>query len=162
VRGEPGEGAYDATGPAAGTDRLVRSLDEAAVRPGSNVWAELGSTWFVLLRRPEEAAHVLGKLLLAVGEDRVLWGTDSVWYGPAQPLVDAFRAFRIPESYRERFGYPELTPAVKAKILGLNAAALYGVDPAAAQRRAREDDLAWVRAAVEEARRTGTPRLDGS
>lgn len=28
---------------------------------------------------PLEAAHVLGKLLLAVGEDRILWGTDSVW-----------------------------------------------------------------------------------
>ena len=43
----------------------------------------------------------IGKLLLAVGEDRILWGTDSVWYGPPQPLIDAFRAFTIPERLRE-------------------------------------------------------------
>jgi hypothetical protein len=35
------------------------------------VYAELGSTWFLMLRRPREAAHVLGKLLFAVGEDGV-------------------------------------------------------------------------------------------
>ena len=81
--------------------------------PHSNVYAELGSTWFLMLRRPREAAHVLGKLLLAVGEDRILWGTDSVWYGPPQSLIDAFRAFRIPESMQEEFGYPELTIAVQ-------------------------------------------------
>jgi predicted TIM-barrel fold metal-dependent hydrolase len=71
---------------------------------------------------------VLGKLLLAVGENRVLWGTDSVWYGPPQPLVDALRAFTIPGWMQEEFGYPPLTPAIKAKILGGNAAALYGLD----------------------------------
>jgi hypothetical protein len=58
--------------------RLVSSLRDAGVPAGSNVWAELGSTWFLVLRRPTEAAHVLGKLLLAVGEDRILWGTAGV------------------------------------------------------------------------------------
>jgi uncharacterized protein len=70
---------------------------------------------------------VLGKLLLAVGEDRVLWGTDSVWYGPPQPLIDAFRSFTIPERLREAYGYPELTPELKQKVLGGNAARLYGI-----------------------------------
>ena len=99
------------------------------MRPGANVWAELGSTWSLVLRRPLEAAHVLGKLLLAVGEDRILWGTDSVWYGPPQPLIDAFRAFVIPERLQEAHGYPALTPEVKQKILGGNAsAALYGIE----------------------------------
>jgi len=89
---DPGheEGAHDAD-PQRGVSRLVSSLATAGVKPGANVWAELGSTWSLILRRPEEAAHVLGKLLLAVGEDRILWGTDSVWYGPPQPLIDAFR-----------------------------------------------------------------------
>jgi predicted TIM-barrel fold metal-dependent hydrolase len=72
---------------------------------------------------------VLGKLLRAVGEDRILWGTDSIWYGPPQFLIDAFRAFTIPQRMQDEFGYPPLTPAVKAKILGPNAAALYGFDP---------------------------------
>ena len=80
----------------------MSSLADAGVGPGANVWAELGSTWSLVLRRPVEAAHVLGKLLLAVGEDRILWGTDSVWYGPPQPLIDAFRAFTIPERLQRR------------------------------------------------------------
>jgi len=125
------EGPHDAD-PRRGVSRLVTSLADAGVPPGANVYAELGSTWYLMLRRPTEAAHVLGKLLLAVGEDRVLWGTDSVWYGAPQPLIDAFRAFQIPESMRDAFGYPALTDAVKAKILGLNAARLYGVDITAA------------------------------
>jgi predicted TIM-barrel fold metal-dependent hydrolase len=121
------EGSYDED-PDRGVSRLVTSLADAGVGPGSNVYAELGSTWFLMLRRPQEAAHVLGKLLLAVGEDRILWGTDSVWYGAPQPLIDAFRAFRIPERMQEQFGYPALSEGAKAKILGVNATALYGID----------------------------------
>jgi uncharacterized protein len=121
------EGAH-ADGPDRGVSRLVTSLARAGVEPGANVYAELGSTWYLMLRRPQEAAHVLGKLLLAVGEDRILWGTDSVWYGAPQRLIDAFRAFRIPESMQERFGYPPLTDTAKAKILGLNASRLYDLD----------------------------------
>ena len=138
-----------------GVNRLIASLQRADVPDDGNVWAELGSTWACLVRRPEEAAHVLGKLLLTLGEDRVLWGTDSVWYGPAQPLIDAFRAFVIPERLRERYGYPELTAERKAKILGGNAAGVYEIDLEAAARVAREDDLAWVGAALSEAREKG-------
>ncbi len=144
------EGPFAPETEGVGTSRLVASLRDAGLRPGANVYAELGSTWFCLIRRPEEAAHVLGKLLLAVGEDRVLWGTDSIWYGPSQPAIDAFRAFQIPEELRERHGYPELTPRIKAKILGGNAARVYGIDLAQARATAASDDLAWVRAALRE------------
>lgn len=133
------EGAH-AADPHRGVSRLVTSLTTAGVGPGANVYAELGSTWFLMLRRPREAAHVLGKLLLAVGEDRILWGTDSVWYGPPQALIDAFRAFRIPESMQEEFGYPALTDAAKAKILGANASALYDIDLS----RVSVPDRAWL------------------
>lgn len=145
-----GEREYRDSAESQGTDRLIKSLRDAGIEPGGNVYAELGSTWYILIKRPEEAAHVLGKLLLALGEDNILWGTDSVWYGSAQPLIDAFRAFEIPESYQERYGYPALTEAIKAKILGLNAARVYGVDCQATMQRARTDDLAWVKEAVEE------------
>ena len=60
------EGAFDPIAPH-GVDRLVASLADAGIAPGANVYAELGSTWYLMLRRPVEAAHVLGKLLLAVG-----------------------------------------------------------------------------------------------
>ena len=101
---------------------------------------------------------MLGKLLRAVGEDRVLWGTDSIWYGSPQPLIDAFRAFRIPDAWCERYGYPPLTREIKAKILGANAARVYGIDLARARAAAQRDDLAWVRQALAEVRQRGTPR----
>jgi predicted TIM-barrel fold metal-dependent hydrolase len=129
---EPGgvEGRFSPDG--GGVDRLVRSLADAGVAPGGNVYAELGSTWFNVLRDPDQAAHVLGKLLAAVGPERVLWGTDSIWYGSPQDQIEAFRAFTIVPEAQERFGYPALTEPVKRRILGANAADLHGVDLAAA------------------------------
>jgi hypothetical protein len=121
------EGPYDENG--RGVDRLVRTLADAGVAPGGNVYAELGSTWFNVMRDPEQAAHTLGKLLVAVGPDNVLWGTDSIWYGSPQAQIEAFRAFEITPEYQEQFGYPALTDDVKRRILGANSAALYGVDP---------------------------------
>jgi hypothetical protein len=121
------ERAYDPDARRGGIDSLVRSLRENDVAPGSNVYAELGSTWRYLMRDPEQAAHALGKLLLAVGEDNVLWGTDSIWYGSPQDQIQAFRAFQIAERLREAHGYPELTPRLRAKILGLNATKPYGI-----------------------------------
>jgi hypothetical protein len=153
----PDEGPYPVDGPWHGTDRLVRSLLTAGVVPGSNVYAELGSTWFALIRRPAEAAHVLGKLLLAVGEDNVLWGSDSIWYESPQPLIDAFRAFQIPESFQERWGYPALTAEVKEKVLGLNAARVYKINVDQALARRNNDEVEWVRSALAEFRRSGTP-----
>lgn len=136
------EGAYNAASPQ-GVDTLVRAINDESIAPGSNLYAELGSTWRnVMLTNDDQAAHVLGKLLLAVGEDRLLWGTDSIWYGSPQDQIMAFRAFQIPEALRAAHGYPELTPAIKAKILGLNAAQLYGVDPTATLCEIKEDQLA--------------------
>jgi predicted TIM-barrel fold metal-dependent hydrolase len=115
------------------------------------VYAELGTTWFCLISRPLEAAHVLGKLLLTFGEDNIIWGTDAIWYGPTQPATDAFRAFQIPDSLCEEFGYPKLTAETKRKILGANAARVYGIDlDALAAAVARDDGLGWARAAQAE------------
>ncbi|MCU1429661.1 MAG: amidohydrolase 2, partial [Actinomycetia bacterium] len=141
------EGAYDASSPTRGVDRLVASLAGAGIGPGGNVYAELGTTWFLMLRRPLEAAHVLGKLLVALGPERIVWGTDCAWYGSPQPLIDAFRAFRIPPDVRERYGYPPLTNDVKDRILSTNAQALYGTSaPALA-------DRSWVASAAPELER---------
>jgi predicted TIM-barrel fold metal-dependent hydrolase len=121
------EGPYDAGAPHEGVDRLIASLESVGIGHEGNVYAELGSTWFLILRRPAEAAHVLGKLLKTVGPDRILWGTDSIWYGSPQPLIDAFRTFEIPQSFQDRFGYPPLTVETKEKILSHNARRVYSV-----------------------------------
>jgi hypothetical protein len=55
--------------------------------------------------------------------------------------------FQIPEPMREMYGYPELTPEIKAKIFGLNAARIYGVDIGAMRREISEDDVTALRMA---------------
>ncbi len=122
------EGPYNPADPV-GVDSLLKALDDYKVPPNSNVWADLATTWRGLLSDPTQAAHVLGKLLKRLGEDRVLWGTDSVWYGPPQTQIMAFRAFEISAAFQEAFGYPALSSTVKNKVLGLNAATLFGLDP---------------------------------
>ena len=123
------EQPYDAAAKRDGIDTLVRSLLENGVKPGSNVYAELGSTWRFLMREPEQAAHALGKLVKYCGEDNVLWGTDSIWYGSPQDQIQAFRTFQLGRELREKHGYAEITPALRAKIFGLNGAKIYGVTP---------------------------------
>jgi len=130
------EGPYDAKAKF-GVDALVRSMKEAG-NP-TNVYAELGSTWRYVMRNPDQAAHLMGKLLRAFGEDRVLWGTDSIWYGSPQDQIQAFRAFQISRAFQQRYGYPELTPQLKRKVFGLNAARVYGLQPHAMRSKLAKD-----------------------
>ena len=58
------EGAYDPADAARGIDGLVKSLADNAIAPNSNVYAELGSTWRMVMRDPTAAAHTLGKLMI--------------------------------------------------------------------------------------------------
>ena len=111
-----------------GIDTLIQSLIDNEVAPNSNVYAELGSTWRFLMRDPDNAAHALGKLFKYVGEDNVLWGTDSIWYGSPQDQIQAFRTFQISAEFRDRYGYPEITPQLRRKVFGLNAAVPYQID----------------------------------
>ena len=143
------ERAYDANRAAVGVNSLIKALDDHGVPPSSNVWAELGTTWRETMSSPDEAAHVLGKLLTRVGHDRVLWGTDGIWYGSPQPQIMAFRAFQISEELQERHGYPALTPELKAKVFGLNAASLFGIDPELQRCAIAVDDLNAARAEVQ-------------
>jgi hypothetical protein len=149
VAGEK-EGPYD---PARtdGVDSLITSLRQAGVKRNSNVYAELGSTWrFVSTRDPDSAAHLLGKLFKHVGEDNVLWGTDSIWYGSPQDQIQAFRAFQISEALRDAHGYPEITPKLRRKVFGLNAARPYGLKPEEMRRQASADPVARARLAYSE------------
>jgi hypothetical protein len=77
---------------------------------------------------PTVAAHIMGQLMKFMGPDRIVFGSDSVWYGSPQWQIDAMWRFQIPEELRKKYGYPELTEEAKRKILGLNSARLYGLD----------------------------------
>jgi hypothetical protein len=128
--GSAAEGPY-VDGGTTGVNSLITSLKMNGVGPGSNVYGELGTTWFAVMNDPNQAAHVLGKLLLYLGENNVVWGTDSIWYGSPQPQIEAFLRFNISAQFQQMYGYPALTDDIKRKILGLNSARLYGVDPTA-------------------------------
>lgn len=143
------EGPYDPSA-TTGVDTLVRALEDHGIGPNANVWAEVGTTWRETMNDPGQAAHVIGKLLKHVGEDRVMWGTDGIWYGSPQPQIMAFRAFQIDAGVAAEHGYPMLTPAVKAKVFGLNACRLFGLDPEATRCALAADGLEAARA---EARR---------
>ena len=110
-----------------GVDSLILSVQEAGLEPGANVYAELGTTWREWLKDPDQAAHGIGKLIKYLGEDNVVWGTDCIWYGSPQDQIQAFRTFQISPEYQERYGYPAITAQTRAKIFGLNAAPLYGI-----------------------------------
>jgi predicted TIM-barrel fold metal-dependent hydrolase len=100
------------------------------VRPFKNTYAELGTTWASsIVTFPTVAAHLMGQLMKFMGPDRIVFGSDSVWYGSPQWQIDALWRFQIPEDLRKKYGYPELTQDAKRKILGLNSAKLYGVNP---------------------------------
>ncbi|MGB5354933.1 MAG: amidohydrolase family protein [Woeseia sp.] len=139
------EGPYD---PARGEglDGLIQSVEEAGLGKGSNVYAELGSTWRGLMRDADSAAHGIGKLVKHLGEDNVLWGTDSVWYGSPQDQIQAFRTFQIAPKVRDEYGYAEITDRLRAKIFGLNALKPYNLSMDEATMRAKNDIVEQRRA----------------
>jgi uncharacterized protein len=146
--GKP-EGPYDPKSED-GIDVLVTSLQEAGVRPNANVYAELGSTWrFLSMRKPDEAAHALGKLFKYVGEDNILWGTDSIWYGSPQDQIQAFRTFQIAPELRDKHGYPQMTSALRQKVFALNAAKPYNIPIEAMKKHAASDAVAREKLALE-------------
>ncbi len=145
VGGQWPEGPYDEVDPTVmaeypldrGVNSLIKSLRDANIGPNgrdlddpdgpvtTHVYASLNGVWAHLMTsRTDEAMHVLGKLLLHVGEDRILWGTSSLWFGGPQPQIDAFGCFEISQEFQDTYGYPALTEEIRAKILGLNAAAM--------------------------------------
>lgn len=130
-----------------GVDSLIKSVVDNGVAPNTNVYAELGSTWrFLSTRDPESAAHALGKMFKYIGEDNVLWGTDSVWYGSPQDQIQAFRTFQISSELREQHGYPQITPQLRAKVFGLNACVPYNISSEEVLKVAANDTISRARA----------------
>jgi uncharacterized protein len=152
------EGPYTNATKTIGVNRLITSLREAGIGPNQNVYAELGSTWWNIMRTLTQAAHVLGKLLKHVGEDNVVWGTDCLFYGSPQDQIQALRTFHITEEFQERYGYPALTNDIKRKILGLNSARLYGVDPITVPCRFTRRELEHIRRSLPAANAMYGPR----
>ncbi len=84
----------------------------------------------------------MGTLIKGLGEDKVIWGTDSVWWGSPQWQIEAMRRLEIPEDMQKKYGYKPLGAAdgpVKTKIFAGNASKLYKIDPAAAEKMSADN-----------------------
>ena len=116
VRPYPGDDRADSA--ALGIDGLIKSLREnhwdadsfvpRGLEHGNspNVFAELGSTWRLNMGNPDRAGHLIGKLVRHVGPRRVVWGTDSLWFGSPQPEIVAFRALELTEEAKALYHLP--------------------------------------------------------
>ena len=125
-----------------------------------NVYAELGSVWSSVSGNPTRASYLLGKLIYYVGAKRIVWGTDSLWYGSPQAQIVLFRAFQMTDEIKELYDLPyglegdvedptqpAPSPArtIRNGILGRNAAAAYRIDPDATLAAVRCDDVQRIR-----------------
>jgi predicted TIM-barrel fold metal-dependent hydrolase len=90
-----------------------------------NVYGGLAVVMPFIHTRPRWFAQAMGELMYWLGEDRILWASDyAIWH--PKWLVEKFVDFQIPADMQSEYG--ELSPAAKRKILGLNAARLYGLE----------------------------------
>ncbi|BCA55077.1 putative Amidohydrolase 2 [Nitrospira sp. KM1] len=111
-----------------------------------NIYMELGSTFAQLVTvHPLVCAHLLGQIIDSFGTDHVLWGTDSIWSGTPQWQIEAFRRFTMPDHVIEKHGYQPLTDEVKAKVFGLNAARVFGIDVSAVRQAVPQDYVGRMR-----------------
>ena len=104
----------------------------------NNVYAEIGSTFAsTAVTNPRFCGAFIGQLVNLMGPERVVWGSDSVWYGSPQWQIEAMRRLEIPEDIMKKFGWKIKlggpNSEVKQKIFGLNSAQLYNLDLKLAQ-----------------------------
>ena len=91
----------------------------------ANVYGGLAVAMPFIYSRPRYFAKIIGELLYWLDEDRLLFASDYAIWQPKW-LVEMFVDFQIPEDMQGEYG--TLTPDIKRKILGLNAASLYDLE----------------------------------
>lgn len=124
-------------------------MDIKRRNPGmNNVYCEIGSFFNTLIvQDPIMAMHGMGLNIKEYGADHVVWGTDCLWWGSPQWSIEAFMRFQISDEMCEKHGYSKITDEDKAKIFGLNAAKIYGVDPNAQRNQLPADTLTQIKEA---------------
>jgi predicted TIM-barrel fold metal-dependent hydrolase len=68
----------------------------------------------------------MANLLFWLGPDKLCFGSDYAIWSPKW-LIERFMEFELPEDIKQEYGV-DLTLDIKSKILGENAARLYGID----------------------------------
>jgi hypothetical protein len=57
----------------------------------------------------------------------------------------ADRGLSISQQFQQQYGYPALTPQIKAKIFGLSSAKVYGIDPYAVRCKVAQTSLVQLK-----------------
>ena len=93
-----------------------------------NVYLALSANLNMLLFAPRMVQMQMGRLLGEVGVHKLLWGSEAALAGSPEPYIRAFLEMEIPQDLREGYGFPQITREDKERILGLNFAAMMGID----------------------------------
>lgn len=128
----------------AGIPRLEDFCFIAAQDP--NIYAGLAVVMPWAHYRPRAFAEMLANLLYWLGPDRLLYGSDYAIWEPKW-IIEEFMRFELPQDLKDEYKV-DLTPEIKEKILGLNAARLYGLDVPSHRQRIAGDPWGQRRVAA--------------
>jgi uncharacterized protein len=105
-------------------------VDEALSIAGrfENVHLALSGILGFVRVAPRRVQEWMGRLLMEVGADKLLWGSEAAATGSPNAFLQAFLELEIPDDLRVGYGYPQITADDKRKILGENFARLMHVD----------------------------------
>jgi uncharacterized protein len=115
-----------------GDPYVDESISLASRNP--NIWLALSAWINIYPIQPMASMHRLGKALMLVGPDRLLWGSEAFIWPNVQGYIELFAEAQMPEELQEGWGYPEITKEMKQKIFGENYAGLLGIDIEAKKR----------------------------
>jgi predicted TIM-barrel fold metal-dependent hydrolase len=102
-----------------------------------NVYVALSGNINYALVAPMMVQQQLGALLASAGPEKILYGSEAALVGSPRPFIENFLKLEIPEHLRVGYGFPQLTDADKALILGGNFARLMGVEVPSTEQAAR-------------------------
>jgi predicted TIM-barrel fold metal-dependent hydrolase len=91
-----------------------------------NVYGGLAVALPFIHSRPDYFNQIISELLFWLGPDRLLYGSDYAIWSPKW-MIEKFMAHELPDTIKKDKGV-DLNLDAKRKILGLNAARLYGID----------------------------------
>ena len=105
-----------------------------------NVYAGLAVASAFIRKRPRYFAQILAELLFWLGPDRIVFGSDYALWHPKW-IIEDFIRFELPKDLEREYGV-ELTLETKRKILGENAARLWGINIEELKGKLKEDEIA--------------------
>jgi uncharacterized protein len=93
-----------------------------------NIYVALSGTMSFFYVAPYATYQQMGRLLMEVGAEKLLWGSEAALAGSPNVSLKAMVDFQIPDELRSNFGYPQITDKEKELILGRNMARLLDID----------------------------------